>query len=365
MKINRRDYLKGMGAAGMLAGVTGLEGNAHVHGHTQEICPTEAMCDDRPRVPRVWTPGWCRDFPANPKYVKLIFYGLLGIAPRQPLGEPAKCQVGFHSKGDGPLHHELSIRAYSNVVDASSCTSSRKFEQKKKIESIVLTVADPDPDVDQAYFYQRGKACARRELTDPKDFRWIVDFESHYLYRKHLPATLEKKEDVYSPVLTVEKGIFYTLHKTGSTFLARSDDCKYFSDLGNVADYIAANIYVKSGGVTVNVDGAEFTVQAPGEIYFDNHCMNEDNDEMKCKFDPESSDKKKRSDFFMNYKAFDRKGHPEYHLHVLHYQRPEMLDVICERSNYEKMSDDLKKLNDESPCSAAGYGGENKGFPPY
>ena len=360
MKINRRDYLKGMGAAGMLAGVTGLEGFAHEHGYTQETCPTE--CTNAPRPPRVWTPGWCKDFPSNPKYVKLIFYGLLGIAPR--VAGKVQCQVGFHSKGDGPLHHELSIRAYSNVVDASSCTTFKRFEQKKKIESITLSVTDPDPDVDQAYFYQRGQACTRRELTDPKDFRWIIDFESHYLYRKHQPATLEKKQNVYSPVLTVEKGIFYTLHKTGSTFLARSEDCKYFSDLGNVADYIGANIYVKSGGVTVNVDGAEFTVQAPGEIYFDNHCMNEDNEEMKCNFDPESTDKKKRSDFFLNYKAFDRKTHPEYHLHLLQKNAPVVLDVICERSRYEKMIEE-KKLNDESPCSAAGYGGENRGFPPY
>jgi hypothetical protein len=358
MKINRRDYLKRMGAAGMLVGVTGLEGFAHEHGHPQEQCPPTQSCPQT--APLTWEPGWCKDLPSNPKYVKLIFYGLTGIA-RNLNGQKWECDVGFHSKGDSPISHHLSICAY----DGDNFSRSKRFEDTK-IKKIELKVLDPDPNVDQTYFYQRGPACSRRDLRDDRDFRWIVDFDSDYLYRKH-PQTkphLEIKKDVYSPVVRVTNGIFYTLHKTASTFLARSDDNKYFMDLANVADYIAVNVYVKSGPVTLTVDDTTFPVDVPGEIYFKNHCMQQGTQNGKCKFYPDETDKKKRSDFFLNYKAFDRKGAPEYHLHRLQSGTPTLPDIICERSNFTEMKDYEKTINDESPCSAAGYGGKTDGLLP-
>ena len=145
----------------------------------------------------------------------------------------------------------------------------------------------------QTYFYQRYPACSRRELRDDRDFRWIVDFDSDYLYGKHLPGSshLQTKPDVYSPVLRVTSGLFYTLHKTGSTFLARSDD---------------------------------------------------------------------------NYKAFDRQGAPEYLLHLLQSnpgQNSPCYDKFKKMDDAEK-EDSEKRINDESPCSAAGYGGKTDGLLP-
>ena len=84
-----------------------------------------------------------------------------------------------------------------------------------------------------------------------------------------------------------------------------------------------------------------------------------------CDFKPKDKDKKKRSDFFLNYKAFDRKGQSEYQLHLLRSGTPQIPNVICERRRFEDMRDrDHQKflMTDESPCSAAGYGGEYKGL---
>ncbi|HKY42412.1 MAG TPA: twin-arginine translocation signal domain-containing protein [Pyrinomonadaceae bacterium] len=363
MKINRRDYLKGMGAAGMLAGVTGLEGLAHEYADPQRSCPADPACPRR-TAPLVWEPRWCDPFPSNTNFVKLIFEGLMGIAPVRLSNGKVGCEVGFHSEGDGPIHHELEITAYSRVVDPDNCPAPETFE-RKKIEKVSLKVIDPLPGVAQTYFYQREPACTRRDLKYDEDFRWIVDFESEYLYRKHMPGTeLTKKEDVYNPVLLVEYGIFYTLHKSACTFLARSDNNQFFIDLANVARIIGANIYAGSVEVTVN-NLRPVPIHPPAEIYFRNHCKKGNG---HCDFTPTHTDKKKRSDFFLNYKAFDRNDAPEYYLHLLESKDPRIPNVICERDRFTPTTEDKRRellLNDESPCSAAGYGGGSKGLPPY
>jgi hypothetical protein len=364
MKINRRDYLKRMGAAGMLVGVTGVDGFAHEHGYPPEQCPTTQSCSQSPSsatAPLVWEPGWCKDLPSNPRYVRLIFCGLTGIA-RNLNGQKWECDVGFHSKGDAPISHHLVI------AEGDKSSRAKRFEDRK-IETLALTVTNPDPDVDQTYFYQRGPACSRRALSDDRDFRWIVDFDSDYLYGKHLPGNehLQTKRDVYSPVLRVTSGIFYTLHKTGSTFLARSDNNQYFMDMANVADTMAVNIYLRSGGsVTLKVDSTSFAVQPGGEIYFANHCMQQGTPNGKCKFNPIASSKKQRSDFFLHYKAFELQQYPEYELHLLQ-SNPGQNSPCYER--FRKMDDPQKddyekKINDESPCSAAGFGGKTDGLLP-
>lgn len=372
MKINRRDYLKRMGAAGVFAGATGLDVFAHESADPQQSCPADPTCP-KPTAPLIWEPRWCDPLPSNAdKCVKLIFEGLTGIAPRRLVRDEEECgllmkrdkvvcEVGFHSKGGSGIDHQLEISAYSNVVDPSKCPQPKEFKQKK-IEKIELCV--DDPELDQAYFYQRGPACTRRDLAYDEDFRWIIDFESNYLYRKHLSANsyLGKYDDCYSPILTVRYGIFYTLLKTASTFLARSEDNKYFIDMGNVARIIGANVYVKSGVVKLIVDGVTYTIQPPGEIYFKNHCMKGSS---HCQFESENADKKKRSDFFLNYKAFDRKGHSEYQLHLLEGKEPRTPKGICERDRFipkDEKSRQEMMINDESPCSAAGYGGEYKGL---
>lgn len=366
MKINRRDYLKGMGAAGMLVGAAGL-------GFAQECPPAQATCPDEPPcivpepgAPRVWKPRWCDNLPAAPQYphVKLIFEGLTGIA-RRKVGNKTVCDIGFHSRGDSPIHHHLEISAYNNAVNPDNCTHVYTTPANEKIKKIELKVTQPRV-VDQTFFYQRGRACSRQDLFCYEDFRWIVDFESDYLHGREL----EKNKNVYSPTLRVEYGIFYTLRKTASTFRAQTEDGQYVCYLGNVMDMMGANIYIEPGSyVELIVDNKTptYKISAPGEIYFKNHCMqtNSPNPKGYCEFNPHNlKDKKKRSDFFLNYKAFDRNDSPEYQLYIAEtHEQTTIPNVICERSRLDPGKKDPQRGNDEAPCSGVGYGGGESGLP--
>ena len=114
MKINRRDYLKQLAAAGMFAGAAGLDVFAH------EKADPQRTCEENPQsAPLIWDPRRVDPLPANPdKCVKLIFEGLTGIAPRRLVSQEVACgrrmesgkvvcEVGFHSKGASGIDHEL------------------------------------------------------------------------------------------------------------------------------------------------------------------------------------------------------------------------------------------------------------------
>ncbi len=363
--MNRRDYLKRMGAAGVLVGAAGLRGFAR-EDSAQRSCPSEAPCiNPAPGAPQIWEPRWCDPFPRveRSEYVKLIFEGLTGFAPRPGQKTPFACDVGFHSKGDGPVGHHLQIVAYNNAVNADSCDEVYRTAVHEKIKTLALEVPQPK-GVNQTFFYQPGRACSRQELTDDQDFRWMVDFESDYLHGKYL----KKNKSIYRPILTVEYGIFYTLRKTASTFRAQTEDGNYVCHLGNVANIMGANVYVESRShVRLIVDNKCYEVYAPGEIYFKNHCMKDDTEDY-CDFNPYNlNDKKKRSDFFLNYKAFDRAGSPEFQLFIAERRDQTMTpEVVCEKDRLTPKERPTRedRLNDEAPCSGAGYGKGNTGLPP-
>jgi hypothetical protein len=363
MKMNRRDYLKQMSAAGVIAGAAGLQAFAQQCTQGPKPCPPDPPCiNPGPGAPLTWEPRWCEDFPPCERsdYVKLIFEGLMGFARREEGGKTV-CDVGFHRKGDSPLHHHLEITAYNNAINEDRCGPPvyKTPANVKQIKTLTLEVPQPKV-VDQAYFYQRGQACSRQQLSYYEDFRWIIDFESPYLHGKHL----EKNKSVYGPRLTVPSGIFYTLRKTASTFRAQTQDGSHVCQLGNVADIMGVNVYIESRSVvTLKVDGVPYEISAPGEIYFRNHCVQDNTPDGHCVAEPYNlKDKKKRSDFFLNYKAFDRGSAPEYQLFLAEsHEQTHQPDVICEKSAYRKP----KKYNDEAPCSAAGYGSGKIGLPQY
>jgi len=124
------------------------------------------------------------------------------------------------------------------------------------------------------------------------------------------------------------------MRTTGSTFRAQPADGteSYVSDLGSVADVIAANIYLNPGGfVKLTVNGVEKKVHAPGEIYFINHCYYDSAMTIECKPEPYNmQDKKRRNDFFLNYKAFRRGGAKECELFMVEgYDEENPVDVVC------------------------------------
>lgn len=293
--------------------------------------------------PLVWEPRVI-EWPNHPPQtrVRIIFNGLMGFCCRSYDFERYVCDVGFH-KGNSRHPHRLKILAFDRSCDTpiqipNSPSTNVSVEADATIESGVG-------------FYQPTDVTSRDELDD-RDFRWIIDFESDYLYGRHLPdgtKTLRKKANVYRPKLEIYNGLFYTLHKTASTFRAqtRDGDPRYIATLGNVADYIAADIYVPEGSaVRLTIDGNVYMIHPPGEIQFFNDCHDPDSDE-PCDFNPyDLSDKKNRNDFYVNYGAFHLDGLREYELFLIEYHRPSRVPICG-----------AVPLTDEAPCAGSGYGG--------
>src|SRR6266567_733331 len=283
-KINRRDYLIRMGAgAGAIVGASKFDLFA------QEKRPAAAEPCAKPQMavgtaqtetesdaPLVWENRWKDDFPpSNPdELVKLIFYGLAGFCPHQT-GDNIYCDVGFHRKGDDNHHHRLEIHAFDRAFSSAKCNSVYdSLSANEKVAKIELRINKPSKALAKgAYFYQPTDSVrSRKDLDNPKDFRWIIDFESDYLYRNFASSnltSLPKIKGVYRPRFQITNALFYTLRKTASTFRAQSRDGAYVSDLGNVADFIGANVYVEpKSSVTLTINSTSYEIQAPGEIYF-------------------------------------------------------------------------------------------------
>ncbi len=356
-KMNRREYLALMGAsAGVAIGASCSRQPASNAGSSvPDAATTQAT---KAEAPRIWNERWPGAFPKDADYppsqtIKLAFYGLGSLSP----GDGGTCEVGFHNSGDEHHRHELSIFAYK-LGPGGACTSIYdSTKPKEQIALIDLKVEEPDNRVAKAFFYQPGDVQRRTDLSDPLDFRWIVDFESEYLYRNFPgfphPEKLPRVSHIYRPKFTVPSGLFYTLRKTLSTFEARSIGGNLASRLGNVADVIGANIYVKQGkGLTLTVNTKEHVVKAPGEVYFINKCTMNSSGNL-CKPDPESPDRKLRGDFYLHYKAFELEGKPEYELVLV--GRPLASEIKQAKVECNPTDIPYDLISDESPCAAAGY----------
>jgi hypothetical protein len=357
-RITRRDYLTrmGVGAAGIVgtAGLTfGKDVSEFPSSHVSERGTLGDIQAPKTQsvAPREWLrrhPGPFPSVPAN-QVVKLIFHGLAGFCWREdPRTHKISCDVGFFNKPDSYHRHRLMVHAYS-----ASCTAVNLPTNVQKLSLIVTNRAI----LDEAYFYQPGNVSSRAELTDPKDFRWMMDLESDYFHG----ISLEKKPSVFKPILSVPCGLFYTHHKTGSRFRVQPAEGPPVNDLGNVADILAANVYVTLGAsVELRVNDQPHAIQAPGEVHFNNHCHSGS----ACTPQPHNlQDRRKRSDFYMNYEAFDRKTEPEYQLYLLHTGTPNPPEgTSCKE--YRILTEDRHAadrevifLNDEAPCTGTGYGG--------
>lgn len=360
-KINRRDYLTGMGAAvGAIAGTAGLEVFAQQPGqviepsskssHAQQK-PVKAESVQRGKADTALQAGASA---LPPPSVRLVFHGLSAFWIAGNV-----CKVGFHRSPQ----HPLTIVAYRK--SAFKCVEEKRWDKVNTAFS--LSTINPDPDVPKALFYQPGGSDIERPDRDPEDFRWVLDFESKDLYGKTLNKDLQ---NVYDRQIEVTNAIFYTLKKTASTFAAITPDgspipghtlpIKY---LGNVAQVIAANIYLAERGKVTLTVGNEPPVDIPlGEIHFLNPCMDGEN---KCEFTATAGPKEQRNDFYRHYEAIKLAADPELQLVILERRDATPLQGIC--STQQKLAMHTQKLpmhgNDEAPCSGSGFGGG--GFPPY
>lgn len=362
-KLSRREYLTLMSVGAGVALAASCKSGVEPSKPTNTGQPSAAEVASpnvgtRSEAPRIWNSRWSDPFPKQPdQLVKLIFHGLGSFSPGSQGGK-TNCEVGFHSSGDELHRHQLSIFAFTNGPGTGCTTIYNSKEAKEQIARIDLEVARPEDNFSRAYFYQPGEAQKRADLNDPKDFRWIVDFESDYVYRNFPGAAqadkLTKIPFIYRPRFTVPCGLFYTLRKTASTFFLKSNVGNLERELGNVADVIGANVYVKPGeSVNLSVNTKPYKIQAPGEIYFINTCTKTAGGGV-CTPKPSDPNKKLRGDFYLHYKGFELEGRPEFELLLRQAQQQSARpDVFCN----PKALDPHVETSDESPCAAAGYSG--------
>jgi len=366
-KMNRRDYLKKIGAgAGLLVASRNMDIFAQKRRRGTRRRATPVQPRPRPKIdsvsqkPTLWTPPTDTWPDANYKFVKLIFMGLMGFTHI----DDSHCEVGFHSTGDSTHHHSLSIHGYD-----ADCNNRGEWEDVKG--NTIDIAVDNEALSGISYYQLTANVNSRADLKDAKDFRWIIDFDSDYLYGKHFAAgtrTVRKKAATYKPKLVLKNGIFHTLRKTASTFWVQPAQPPYppdnwISELGNVADIIGVNIYLKDNGkITLSYDSKRMEIPPGGEIYFHNHCF-KSNPNDPCTVEPNNVvNRKKRSDFYLNYDAFyydkDMKEQTyEYELFLRDsYLQTASPEIKCEKKHFDEMSDRERRLTDEAPCAATGYG---------
>ncbi|MBV9923757.1 MAG: hypothetical protein JOZ96_01855 [Acidobacteria bacterium] len=322
----------------------------------QERTDSARAAAPRARTLAVW-PESQQGLPAQEPTVRLIFHGLLCILFDGSSG----CFVGTHNTSAHAGHphpHRYVIQVWRR--EGGVCHSLHEpydIGDPKSASRLDVRVANPDL-IDGTYVYTRDPFERPDPAggNDPHDWRWVIDFDDMY------PGGVTLNPDAVMNGVTINNGLFYTLRKTCSKFLFRpEDDDSGASDtqLGSVAHYVAANIYLKPDDGAVTLSGGPFDVPLtlrpePGvtfQVDITNNCNDGD---PGCQFDSDPAQpKEKRSDFFLYYEAFDQGDEPELEL-ILSDPCPKLLNIDAEFIEMGVCPSSRVRSSDDTPCGAVG-----------
>lgn len=305
--------------------------------------------------------------PPNPD-VRLTFHGLLWFT-YHGIDE---CLIGIHNTAHSSSHrhqHKLNLRIWTitgcGTAQQSSTNELIPIGNPKDIEGIQIDVNNPKDDRRGVYVFQKDPFDLppnSQSGNHPNDWRWVLDFEKRPFY----PDGIKLKPETVSSVISINHGLFYTLHKTTSTFELLPGSGGPIA-IGNVAQYLGGNIYLKNDGevkLTVRYPFPKLPIERPlrwaaGTCYqidITNDCYHGGN---YCTFDKPDhpSDKKKRNDFYLYYDCFNvPSGAHEIGLKMKqHADAHQLPDYIV----YENKSKEHLDSNNDSPCGSvvAGRGG--------
>jgi hypothetical protein len=269
--------------------------------------------------------------------VQLIFLGLCGFWCSDTTNRIIA--VGFHCKND---HHALKIEVFDDTCQRTFAYSVDKGDD---IEFSIDVKGEQDALGGRGAFCFQPEAFEfdrQNDKGDPKDFRWLVDFEREFYSRK-----LDKHSGVYWPRLYVPSGLFYTLGVSRSSFDRLTNE-KNPQTFGRVAKAMAANIYLTAGGTaSLKWEGQEVPLdrkKGMGSVYFSNEC----HDSTDCDFDANSHEEKKRNDFHLNYRGIDLAGKDKYGLQMRKDGGPDA-------DSYGNCAVQGKGT-DRAPCMGVGFG---------
>lgn len=306
------------------------------------------------------------ELPNTDPQVILAFHGLLSLRFKTPGGPGSGfCEVGMHA--DAPKHN-FTINAFDLMSgsDDPFFTSNFGPAGSATIDKIRFDAVNTDSPL--AFFqpagFQHATATEKRKVGDLLDFRQVTDFESPEFYNRDLT----KHDGLFRPRLIVKTGIFVSLLLSQHNFKRQApfDERK----LGAMAEFAAAGIYLKPGGLVALRIG-EVEVKPPikpdpeKNLYlfvFDNSCPPK-----VCNFNPQSPIKHERNDFFEYYKMFtipDEGEEFELHLESKNPGGPELPALRQGTEAYHTAAKFLNKIfqkgidsNNDAPCGPGAFGG--------
>lgn len=301
---------------------------------------------DAARLPKTYV-EWRDPFPPEPPTVKLIFHGLFCCF----FDGMKECFVGTHNTthraggphtGTHPHDYEVRILQKDNgaptVLHPSPAGDPRGFPP---LDITVTGSAFPGGVAPGVYVYTGPlhDQFGRRPADDPRDWRWVIDFEEE-MYPGGVKGRIP---DSLLPGVTIDNGLFHTHKKTAAQFDLVPENGSAIIPMNSVAEEAAANIYLGEGGFVQLTGGPvgdlrlDYAPNRTYEVYILNLC--DGNAHATCKYDPNSRDKKKRNDFFLYYETFDpSQNGPEY--------------LLVKRGRV--------RASDDSPCGPTSYGGTSK-----
>jgi hypothetical protein len=291
--------------------------------------------------------------------VFIAFNGLMALTYDQ-LGF---VEVGIHNNA---AKHEFSIKVYEgfgsdepmfarNFGPASTCP----------VDVIRFDISDPLLTGVKAFTPpSKSDDPVDREFED-LDLRWITDFESLDFYDRRL----QKKRDLFRPRMHLRHGIFVTLSSTSESKIFKREAPNDPHILGRVATIIGALVYLEPDGfIAVRIGTEQLRLEAKDNrtyiVYVENSCAKQE-----CKFEPASTVKEKRNDFYEYYQMFHIPDDKEEYELVLtnpdvESERPVDDVKHAERGTlrFRNVRDFLESLlkrraNDEAPCGPGSFGG--------
>jgi hypothetical protein len=304
------------------------------------------------------------DLPDNPD-VRIIFDGLLWFL----FHGTDECQVGIHNTTQGRSHphpHELNVNLWTitgcNTAQPQCTLEAHSIGNPKSIAGISVDVNNSR--FDGVHVFQKDDNQFDRlddQNNHPNDWRWILDFEKEPFY----PSGIKLDGTKINPSVSINHGTFYTLHLTSSKYGLLRPNNTLYTQLGRVPQYMAANIYLNTGGnVVLGIrrplsSASEFrTLQkVPGtcyEIDIQNACFD-------CSFNPSSSVETARNDFYLYYDTFTQaSSRPHFALKRTEAHTPQSLPPgLC----FPQDARVQRKMesNNEAPCGPVGAGGGGGG----
>lgn len=279
---------------------------------------------------------WHDAFPVVEPTVRVTFHGLFCFF----FDHTDECFVGTHNTTQQPGHaHNTHPHDYQIVIrqkDGGATTQEDIFnvgdpQRFPRLNFKVTGSAFPGVYV---YTGPNHDQFDREAGNDKRDWRWIIDFED-MIYPdgvKGLSAAALR------PGLKFDNGLFYTYKKTPFNFELVPEGGGPAITLNNIAEVMAANIYLAEGGFVKLTGGpvGERTLAYAANRTYEIDILNLCNgfDHPACHYEPNNPDKQRRNDFFLYYDTFDpSQNRPEYLLLLL---------------------DSLG--TDDTPCGAVGFG---------